>query len=132
MQAHTRNAQLIAEFLEGRPEVERVYYPGLPSHPQHALAQRQMTGFGGMLSFDIKGGAEAAFKFVEGLTLFAFAESLGGVESLIEHPDTMSHASMTPASRAAAGIKAGNLRVSVGIEHPDDLIADMTSAIAGL
>jgi cystathionine beta-lyase/cystathionine gamma-synthase len=128
MQAHAKNAMAIAEFLAGRKEVEHVYYPGLATHPQHALAKKQMSGFGAMLSFDIKGGREAAFKFIQKLKYFAFAESLGGVESLIEHPDSMSHASMTPEARKAAGIGDGNIRVSVGIEHVDDLVADMKNA----
>jgi O-succinylhomoserine (thiol)-lyase len=128
MEAHARNAQALAEFLAGRKEVLRVYYPGLKSHPQHRLAKRQMSGFGGMLSFDIKGGAKAAFKFIQKLELFAFAESLGGVESLVEHPDSMSHASMTLAARRAGGITENNIRVSCGIEHADDLIADMKQA----
>lgn len=128
MEAHARNAQCLAEFLSGRSEVERVYYPGLPDHPHHALAQRQMSGFGGMLSFDMHGGEAAAFRFVQALQLFEFAESLGGVQSLIEHPDSMSHLSMTPEARTAAGIRPGNLRVSVGIEDPDDLIEDMARA----
>jgi len=111
-----------------RPEVERVYYPGLPSHPQHALAQRQMRGFGGMLSFDLRGGDAAAFRLVTRLKLFAFAESLGGIESLIEHPTTMSHASMTPEVREKIGIKPGTLRVSTGIEFAKDLLEDMSQA----
>lgn len=124
MRQHEANALQLAEFLAMRPDVEKVYYPGLPSHPQHALACQQMSGFGGMLSFDIRGGEAAAFAFVAKLRLHAFAESLGGVESLIEHPDSMSHASMSEAARREAGIREGNLRVSVGIEHIDDLIAD--------
>ena len=128
MQAHERNALVIARFLEGRPEVERVYYPGLESHGQHELAKRQMTGFGGMLSFDIRGGEQAAFGFIANLKLFDFAESLGGVESLIEHPATMSHASMSPEARSTAGIAGGTIRVSVGIENTDDLVADMAQA----
>jgi cystathionine gamma-synthase len=129
MAAHARNAQALAEFLAGHPVVERVYYPGLKSHPQHALARQQMTGFGGMLSFDIRGGKAAAFRFIEALQIFAFAESLGGVESLIEHPETMSHASMTPEARKAAGITDANLRISVGIESSDDLVADVEQAL---
>ena len=128
MQAHERNARALAEFLVSRKEVDHVYYPGLPSHPQHDLARRQMSGFGGMLSFDIRGGQDAAFRFIEKLELFAFAESLGGVESLIEHPDTMSHASMSAEARKAAGITDGTIRVSAGIENTDDLIEDMRRA----
>ena len=132
MQAHARNAERLAAFLSGRPEVEHVYFPGLPTHPQHALARRQMSGFGGMLSFDLRGGQAAAFRLVTALKIFTFAESLGGVESLIEHPDTMSHASMTEQARRAAGIKPGNLRVSVGIESADDLVADLEQGFAAL
>ncbi len=131
MQAHQRNAQTLAEFLAGRPEVERVYYPGLASHPQHELARRQMSGFGGMLSFDIRGGAEAAFEFIQHLKLFAFAESLGGVESLVEHPETMSHASMSPHARAEAGIGPGTIRVSAGIENTQNLLDDVAGAFRG-
>ena len=128
MQAHQQSALALSHFLEGRAEVDRVYYPGLSSHPQHELAVRQMTGFGGMLSFDIRGGQENAFRFIQNLKLFAFAESLGGVESLIEHPETMSHASMSPEARVRAGITGGTIRVSAGIESTEDLVADMTQA----
>jgi cystathionine beta-lyase/cystathionine gamma-synthase len=118
-------------MLAAHPAVERVYYPGLEDHPQHALAKKQMSGFGGMLSFDVKGDRAKAEKVMLGLKLFAMAESLGGVESLIEHPDTMSHLSMTPEARKAAGISERTLRVSVGIEHPEDLMADMRAALEG-
>ncbi len=130
MQAHARNAHALAEFLARHPAVERVYYPGLASHPQHSLAQSQMSGFGGMLSFDIRGGKDAAFRFIQTLELFAFAESLGGVESLVEHPETMSHASMTAEARRAAGITAANIRLSTGIESADDLVADVANGLA--
>ncbi len=132
MQAHQRNAQALAEFLAGRDEVQHVYYPGLPSHPQYELACRQMSGFGGMLSFDIRGGSDAAFQFIQNLKLFAFAESLGGVESLIEHPETMSHASMTANARVEAGITAGTIRVSAGIENTQDLLDDVAEAFNAL
>ena len=132
MAAHERNARALAEFLSCHKAVEHVYYPGLRSHPQHRLAKRQMTGFGGMLSFDIRGGAKAAFKFIQALNIFAFAESLGGVESLVEHPETMSHASMTPAARRNAGITGANVRLSTGIEDPEDLVADVAQALAAL
>ena len=132
MQAHQKNAAALAAFLAGHARVERVYYPGLPSHPDHALAQRQQHGFGAMLSFDLKGGEAAVFRLVERLKLYAFAESLGGVESLIEHPASMSHAAMTPAALAAAGIGPGLVRVSVGIEDERDLLADMAQALAAL
>jgi O-succinylhomoserine (thiol)-lyase len=130
MIAHARNAQALAEFLVKHPKVARVYYPGLKSHPQHTLAKRQMTGMGGMLSFDIRGGQKAAFRFIERLRLFAFAESLGGVESLVEHPETMSHASMGETARREAGITPANVRVSAGIEDADDLVADVEQALA--
>ena len=129
MAAHEHNAQALAAFLAGHPAVERVYYPGLRSHPRHRLAKQQMTGFGGMLSFDIRGGKPAAFKFIQALRILTFAESLGGVESLVEHPETMSHASMTPAARRAAGITGANVRVSAGIENADDLVADVAQAL---
>lgn len=131
MRLHAENAMAIARLLQKHPSVKRVYYPGLASHPQHALAKRQMRGFGGMLAFDIRGGQAAAFRFIMRLKLFAFAESLGGVESLIEHPVTMSHASMTPEARAAAGITGGTIRVSVGIEESADLCADIEQALGG-
>jgi O-succinylhomoserine (thiol)-lyase len=129
MEAHQRGAMALAKFLQQHPRVEQVYYPGLPTHPQHELAQRQQRGFGAMLSFDLRGGRPAVEAVLAKLTLFQLAESLGGVESLIEYPDTMSHASMTEAARRAAGITDSTLRVSVGIEHPDDLIADFQAAL---
>ena len=129
MEAHQRGALALAQFLHGHPKVSRVYYPGLTDHPQYALAKSQMTGFGGMLSFDVKGGREVAERVMLGAKFFSMAESLGGVESLIEHPDSMSHASMGEAARRAAGISENTLRVSVGIEHPDDLVADMKQAL---
>jgi O-succinylhomoserine (thiol)-lyase len=132
MDVHARNALALAEFLEGRPEVECVYYPGLASHSQHALACEQMSGFGGMLSFEIQGGSEVAFRLIQRLELYEFAESLGGAASLIEHPDTMSHASMPAEARAAAGITEGTIRVSVGIESIDDLIEDMTRGLEAI
>jgi cystathionine gamma-lyase len=125
MERHASNALAVARFLEGRPEVERVLYPGLPSHPQHALARRQMAGFGGMVTFILRGGLPAATSFLKALRIFACAESLGGVESLIEHPAIMTHASVPPATRAALGISDGLIRASCGIEHPDDLVADL-------
>jgi cystathionine gamma-synthase len=130
MAAHERNARALAEFLAGHKAVEHVYYPGLTTHPQHELAKQQMSGFGGMLSFDIRGGREAAFRFIEALEIFAFAESLGGVESLVEHPDTMSHASMTPEARRTAGITGSNIRLSTGIESAEDLVADVARGLA--
>ena len=129
MEAHQRGAMAVAEFLDEHPQVETVHYPGLPSHPHHELARRQQDGFGGMLSFDVKNGRNMAEKVAVKTKLFQTAESLGGIESLIEYPATMSHASMTEKARAAAGITDGTLRLSVGIENPDDLIGDLKSAI---
>ena len=130
MQAHERNALAVAQFLQGHSKVEKVIYPGLPSHPQHALAARQMSGFGGMLSFCIRGGLSAATRLLERVELFALAESLGGVESLIEHPAIMTHASMPPERRASLGIGDGLIRLSVGIEAEADILADLEQALA--
>ena len=129
MERHERNAARVAAFLASHPQVERVTWPGLPSHPQHALARRQMRGFGGMLNFWIRGGLPAARRFLETVRLFACAESLGGVESLIEHPAIMTHASVPAATRRALGIDDGFVRVSCGIEHEDDLVADLAHAL---
>lgn len=131
MAAHELGANALATMLNEHPSVEKVYYPGLESHPHHELAKRQQDGFGGMLSFDIKGGRPAAEKLFARIQLFQLAESLGGVESLIEYPDTMSHASMTHEARREAGISENTIRVSVGIESPQDLVADMKQALEG-
>lgn len=128
MKAHATNAQAIAEFLEKHPKVEKVLYPGLPSHPQHALAKQQMLGMGGMITFYIKGGLPAARKFLETVNVFALAESLGGVESLIEHPAIMTHASVPPEVRKTLGIDDSLIRLSVGVEDIEDLLADLKSA----
>jgi cystathionine gamma-lyase len=130
MQRHAENAQRVAEFLEAHPKVERVLYPGLPSHPQHELASRQTDGHGGMLTFLIRGGLDEARHFLESVKLFTLAESLGGVESLIEHPAIMTHASIPAATRQEIGILDNLVRVSVGIEHIDDLLADLDQALA--
>jgi len=130
MERHQENAFRLVRFLEGHPQVEKVTYPGLPSHPQHDLARRQMSGFGGMLTFVIRGGLPAARAFLSSLHVFALAESLGGVESLIEHPAIMTHASVPPETRAALGIADGFIRVSVGIENADDLIEDLERGFA--
>ncbi len=130
MQRHAENALAVARYLEGHPQVEKVTYPGLPSHPQHALAARQMSGFGGMLTFVLKGGLEAARAFLREVRIFACAESLGGVESLIEHPAIMTHASVPRETRKRLGIADGLIRVSVGIEHVDDLVADLERGFA--
>lgn len=121
----------IARFLQDHPLVETVYYPGLETHPQHELAARQQQGFGAMLSFDVKDGRPVAERVCLKTRLFDVAESLGGIESLISFPVTMSHASMSPAGRAAAGISEKTVRVSVGLEHADDLIADLKQALEG-
>ena len=130
MERHEQNAMKVAEFLVGHPKVAQVVYPGLTTHPQHALARKQMKGFGGMLTFEIKGGLPAARKFLESVKVFACAESLGGVECLIEHPAIMTHASVPPETRAALGISDGFIRLSVGIEDAQDLIDDLTQAFA--
>ena len=117
-------------MLDGHPAVRAVHYPGLPTHPGHALAARQQHGFGAMLSVELDGGEAAVRAFVDGLRYFTLAESLGGVESLVAHPATMTHAAMAPEARAAAGIADGLLRLSVGIEHVDDLLADLADALA--
>jgi cystathionine gamma-lyase len=130
MERHCRNAAAVAAWLEKHPKVARVYYPGLPSHPQHALAQRQMHGFGGMVTAILKGTLADARRFLERCQIFALAESLGGVESLIEHPAIMTHASLPPEKRAALGIGDGLVRLSVGVEDEADLIADLEQALA--
>lgn len=129
MQAHERNARVVAEFLEKHPKVERVVYPGLSSHPQHALAKKQMKGFGGMITFFIKGGLESARNMLENVKVFSLAESLGGVESLIEHPAIMTHASVPAETRKALGIDDSLIRLSVGIETQADLLADLDQAL---
>jgi cystathionine gamma-lyase len=131
MERHCSNALAIAQFLEQHPQVERVYYPGLQSHPQHALARRQMAGgFGGIVTAIVRGGIEKATRTLERCRLFALAESLGGVESLIEHPATMTHASLPAQLRAGLGISDGLIRLSVGVEDVEDLIAELRRALA--
>jgi cystathionine gamma-synthase len=124
-------AGALAERLAAHPAVSKVHYPGLKDHPGHALAKQQQLGFGAMLSFELVDGLEAVKDLVDRLELFTLAESLGGVESLIAHPATMTHASMASEARARAGITDGLLRVSVGLEHPDDLWADFEQALDG-
>ncbi len=128
MQRHEENARRIAEFLSGHKKVTRVIWPGLPTHPQHALAKRQMKGFGGMMTFEISGGLESARRFLESVRVFSCAESLGGVESLIEHPAIMTHASVPKENREKLGITDGLIRLSVGIEDAQDLIDDLAQA----
>jgi cystathionine gamma-synthase len=127
-----RNAGRIASFLDAHPAVSRVHYPGLPSHPGHALAKAQQAGFGAMLSFELAGGLEAVRAFVGAVRVFTLAESLGGVESLVAHPPTMTHAAMDPEARAIAGITDGLLRLSVGLEAEDDLLADLSRGLAAV
>ena len=130
MKAHCENAQAIAGFLQGHDAVKDVIYPGLASHPQHELAKRQMDGFGGMLSFRLKGGFEAAKRFCERTRLFTLAESLGGVESLVNHPAVMTHASVPVETRARLGIGDDLVRLSVGVEEVEDLQRDLRSALS--
>lgn len=129
MQRHCENAQRVAEFLEAHPAVETVHYPGLPSHPDHALARRQMSGFGGMLSFELKGGVPAGARMMDRVRVATLAVSLGNVDSLIEHPASMTHSSLAPEVRRAAGIPDGLVRLSVGIENVEDLIEDLDFAM---
>jgi cystathionine beta-lyase/cystathionine gamma-synthase len=129
MREHAKNAQTIAEFLEAHDEVDRVYYPGLPSHRQHELAKRQMSGFGGMVSFTLKGPEQRAIDFANRMKYFSLAESLGGVESLICHPARMTHGSIPKEEREKRGVTDGLLRLSVGIEDIDDLLEDLKSAL---
>jgi cystathionine gamma-lyase len=129
MERHCASGLKIATWLEGHPKVRRVFYPGLASHPQHALAKKQMRAFGGMISAELDGTLDDARRFLERCELFALAESLGGVESLIEHPALMTHGSVPVDVRAALGISDTLVRLSVGIEDPDDLIADLDAAL---
>jgi cystathionine gamma-lyase len=132
MERHCKNAMKIALFLEQHPAIEKVYYPGLPSHPQHQIALKQMSGFGGMISVVVKGGLTNATSFLERTKLFFLAESLGGVESLIEHPAIMTHASVPEEIRNEIGVVDGLVRLSVGIETLEDLIADLDNALSDL
>ncbi|OFZ19616.1 MAG: cystathionine gamma-synthase [Bdellovibrionales bacterium GWB1_55_8] len=129
MERHASNAMAIAKYLEKHPKIERVIYPGLESHPQHAVARKQMSGFGGMITFFIKGGLPEARSFLEKVRIFALAESLGGVESLIEHPAIMTHASVPAETRKTLGIHDNLVRISAGIEDVKDLLADLDQAL---
>lgn len=129
LRAHQENAQAVAELFATHPAVATTYFPGLPDHPGHELAARQQDGFGGMVSADLVGGEPAVRAFVTDLQCFSLAESLGGTESLVDHPATMTHVAMTPEARAEAGIGDGLLRFSVGIEHVDDISADLRAAL---
>ncbi len=131
MRQHSANAQVLAEWLEKQPGIQKIHYPGLANHPQHALAKRQMrNGFGGMISLVVEGGLERATAFLKATRIFTLAESLGGIESLIEHPAIMTHATIPPEQRAAIGIDDGLIRLSVGIEDIADLKADLETALA--
>ncbi len=132
MSYHEENANQIAVWLSEQAAVAKVFYPGLSTHPQHALAKRQQSGFGAIISFELKGGAQAVERLVTNLELFSLAESLGGVESLIAHPATMTHAAMDPTARAAAGLTDGLLRLSIGIESADDLLEDLARGFKAL
>lgn len=129
MEKHSQNALALARWLDSQAKVERVFYPGLPSHPQHELARKQMTKCGGMVSFEVAGGEEGARGLLENIKLCSLAVSLGGPETLLEHPATMSHLKMSPEERAALGISDGLIRMSVGLEDDDDLIEDLSSAL---
>lgn len=129
MEAHDKNGRIVANFLAEHPRIEKVYYPGLVSHPQHELAKRQQSGFGGMVAFET-GSLANAKKVLEGVKLCTLGESLGGVESLISHPASMTHASVPAEKRDALGITDGLVRVSVGIEDVEDIIADLDQALA--
>ncbi len=131
MRAHGESARAVAEVLEVHPKVRAVHYPGLASHPQHALAERQMSGFGGMVRVDLSGGKKSALRFLRQLKIFTLAESLGGVESLVDHPATMTHASVPRKEREAHGVTDGLVRLSCGIEDPADLADDVRAALKG-
>ena len=129
---HQENALRIAQALEAHPAVARVHHPGLPSHPDHALAQRQQEGFGAIVALELRGGQPAARTVAQGLRCFSLAESLGGIESLVAHPATMTHSCMSAADRHAAGVTDGLLRLSVGIEDVADLTGDLHRALAAV
>ena len=132
LREHGKNAQAVAEFLAAQKSVKRVYFPGLPTHPGHDIAKRQQSGFGAIVTLEVQGGADGAKRFSEALELFSLAESLGGVESLVAHPATMTHAAMAPEARAAAGLVDGLLRLSIGIESTEDLLRDLQNGINAL
>ena len=132
LREHGKNAQAVAEFLAKQKSVKRVYFPGLPNHPGHEIAKRQQSGFGAIVTIEVQGGVDGAKRFSEALELFSLAESLGGVESLIAHPATMTHAAMAPEARAAAGLVDGLLRLSIGIESTADLLSDLQNGLNAL
>jgi cystathionine gamma-synthase len=129
LRVHQENTQALVALLDGHPAVAALHYPGLQTHAGHSIAAKQQSGFGAMLSVELEGGTDAVRAFLDGLECFTLAESLGGVESLVAHPATMTHAAMSAEARAAAGIGDGLLRLSVGIEHADDLVADIAAAL---
>lgn len=130
MKCHCENAEKVVAYLEQNPKVSKIYYPGLPTHEGHLIAKKQMRGFGGMLSFELAGDSyEEAVRFMERLDIFSLGESLGGVESLCTHPASMSHASIPKEEREKTGLKDTLIRLSIGIEDSDDLIADLAQAI---
>jgi cystathionine gamma-synthase len=129
LRLHEQNATVLVDLLNGHPAVSAVYYPGLAEHPGHDIAARQQSGFGAMVSFELTGGQDAVVAFLDGLEHFFLAESLGGVESLVAHPATMTHSAMEPEARATAGISDSLLRLSVGIEDPEDLAADVRKGL---
>lgn len=129
MRQHNANAQAVAEFLEGHPQVSRVYYPGLPSHPQHPLAEKQMSGFGGMISFELKGGLEAGARMMDRMRLCALATSLGDVRTLISHPASTTHSVVSRESRELQGVTDGLVRLSVGLEDIQDIISDLEQGL---
>jgi len=132
MERHDENARQVSEFLQKQPRVEQVYYPGLPDHPQRDTIKRQMRGYGGMISFQLKGGFEQCEKFLKRLKIFTLAESLGGVESLIEHPASMTHASVPRETRLKRGVTDNLIRISVGIEDASDLVQDLDQAFRAM
>lgn len=130
MEQHQRNAMAIAKFLEKHPKVKKIYYPGLESHKSHDIAKKQMSGFGGMISAEFNLTLESTKKLISSFQLFSLAESLGGVESLVSHPATMTHASIPAKERHDSGITDGLVRFSIGIEDTDDLIDDINNTLA--
>jgi methionine-gamma-lyase len=132
MQRHCANAEAIARYLKRHPKVSRVYYPGLSSHPGHAIAKRQMAGFGGMISFEVKGGVVSGRRVMDSVLLCTLAVSLGDCDTLIQHPASMTHATYSRNDRMRAGISDGLIRLSVGIEHVDDIIEDIDQALASV
>ena len=129
---HCATAQQLAEWLEQQPQVEKVYYAGLPSHPQHELAKRQQKGFGAVVSFEVKGGKDGAWRFIDATRLFSITANLGDAKSTITHPGTTTHGRLSPEDRAKAGIRDSLIRIAVGLEELDDLKADLALGLAAL